>query len=626
MRYIGLFMIFCVPSKVNYLLLMAIFSISCLAANVEIESETNIQAYIDDAKNIQKTNPRLAYKMLDKAYSLAKSQSKPLIAGRALLEYAQTAKLNKRYLLAQQYLIRAEAVSTPLKDKALSVDILTNMSTVQRYLKDYDKSMAYVQRGLVIAHESHEPLLILKCLQSKGALLDKMKHYEKALEYYLLASRYISGATNEQVVRLLRSTANGYNKVNEFDSGVRYYRKALSVLEETDNSNEIPKTLVDLAKTQSKKGDYSEAIKNGKRALALSREHKQEEYTLQSLVALSIVYRKISSYEDSLVNGLEALDIFQKNNNYSGIAASAHSIGLSYLHLNQIEKGKEYFTQVLNLPIDKINIKYRAKAFRDLARLFFLEKKEQKALDLNRESLAVFEQIGDQNGVATVQKNLGYYYFSMGNLRESQKAYTHAITLFQQLHDVWNEADSTAQLAIVLVELDLDKAFELAEKSLTLAKQIEVKLIIETAYNALVLIEEKRGNYKKALFYARKKEAIINEIKTDTVNKRSAEMYIILDVEKKERAFEVLKREKSVISLELENKKSKVSLLEKEKKINELQQQNTLIIITVSIVMVALTLLVLGRIYLHINYPFIVVMAVGVIFLLYQCLHFLFQQ
>lgn len=595
------------------------FSFANLAEQrVEIEDKNNPQAYIDYAKSIQRTNPRVAHKVLDEASTLAKAQNKPELVGRALLEHAQTAKLNKNYLSAQQYLIRAEAMSNTLEDDELLVDIYTNMSSIQRYQENYDKSMDYVQKGLVLARESHEPHLIFKALQIKGALLEKMKRYEDSLEAYLLAQRYMSGVTHEQRVRLLRDTADAYNRLNEYDSAISYYGKAIKEIEGNNDIKELPRTLVELSKTHSKNGNFSKAIENGKRALSIAREYQQQTHILKSLVVLSIIYRKISSYEDSISNGLEALAIYQNNKDYDGIAASSNALGLTYSHLNQNDSAKAYFINVLELPTKEINAKYRAAALRDLGKLYFSDNQQQKAIKLSRESHHIYEKIGSRNGVATVQKNLGYFNFMLGNVQDAHNSYDASISLFHKLHDVWNEADSMAQLAIVLIEKDISKSITLANKSLTLAKEIGAKSVSETAYQALVLVEEKRGNYKKALFYARQKESIINEIKTDAINKRSAEMYIILDVEKKEKAFEILKRQKEVISLELDNKQAKLTLLEKEKRITELQKQNTLIIASVSIVAVMFALLIIGRVYFNMNYRFIVIVIIVLLALLYS--------
>ncbi|WP_448248182.1 tetratricopeptide repeat protein [Thalassotalea agariperforans] len=600
--------------RLFWVLLIAVFSLYCRAE----QAKENLQEYIDLAISLQKTKPAAAYSALEKAYLLAKKQNNTALIAKILLEQAQTAKLSRDYFLAQQYLNKAEDMLPILNSNELSVYILTNMSTIQLYLKNPDSSMEYVQRALAIASESREPKLIFRCLQIKGSLLQKIKRFDDSVTAFLSAQRYISSVPYTDQVSLLRDIANAYNKVNEHMSGIRYYKKALGVLTEQNELSAMPNTLIELAKTYAKIGDYSEALESAKRSLALAREYKEEKEELKSLVVLSIIYRKLSSYEEALHHGLEALAIYQKNDDINGIAAAANAVGLIYTHLEQAENSKSYFIQVINLPEHKINAKYRAAALRGLGKLIFMEEQNHRGLELSNEAFTIYEKIGDRNGVATVQKNIGYIYSQMGNLSEAILAYQTAITIFQSLSDVWNEAESKAYLSTVLVDVDIQQAVSFAQSSLALATQIGAKSIAVQAYSALILAEEKRENYQQALSYSKKKQALNDEIKTDAINQRLAEIHIILDIENKEKAFELLKREKAFISLELANKENQLHLLEKEKTITDLKTQNTYIILTIVTFCVLLCLVKMKRGNSNIRYGCIIAALILVTFLLYS--------
>ncbi|MGJ8679686.1 tetratricopeptide repeat protein [Paraglaciecola sp.] len=599
------------------ILFLVIVSCHLSARPVGKEDKNNPKAHIEYALSQQKSDPNEAYKALDYAYRLATEQNKQHLIVRVLIEQAQTAKLEKKYLMAEKYLFQAERVMLPLNNARLSVDMLSNMSSIQRYLKNYERSMDYIHRALVIARKSNEPSLVFKSLLIKGTLLQTMKRFEDAVTVYLLAQRHMSNETNRNVLRLYRNTANAYKNIKEFESSIRYYKKALAFLESNENEAAMPNTIIELAKTQAQIGQYSEAIENAKRSLTMARTLKNEKQILKSLSSLSIFYRKISSYEDALINGLEAIELNQKNNSINGLAASLNSIGLVYLHLNQSENAKAYFSQVIDIASAEINPKYRAAALRDLAKLLSADGQHNKAIELSNEAYEIYERVGDRSGLATVKKNIGYVYYQMGKETDAIQTYHTAITLFESLKDVWNQAETQAYLAIVYSNVDISESVSLAKNSLELANRIGAKALSELAYSALILAEEKRHNYKQALAYAKTKEALTDEIKTDTINKRSAEMYIILDVEKKERAFERLKREKSLISLELDNEKNKLSLLEKENKIAELQNKNTLLIASLIALCLIISVLVVGRVYLKTKYTtiFMVLLFVALILL-----------
>lgn len=608
------------PNRVIALLIITMSLISSgLVHSLEIadKDKNNAQAYIDYAISKQRSEPDKANEALEVAYQLAKKQQDLYLLTRSLLQFAQTAKLQKKYSVAEEYLLNAEGRISVVNDDELSVNVLTNMSTVQRYLTNYAESMKYVKKAKKIADKSRDSRLIFKSIMTEAKLLEKMKRYDDSITEYLSAQRYILGGSFSDRYRLLRGTANAYIKVNEHESAVRYYSKAVKLIEENNNHKNLSDTLNQLAKTQAKLGQFSLAIENSKRALSVAHEYKKEKDILKSYVVLSILYRKISSYEESLDVGLKAVALYQKRKDLNGVAASANSIGLVYTHLNQLENAKNYFQQVLDLPSDKIQAKYRAAALRDLGILVFTDD-PIKGLELSNESYAIYEKIFNRNGVATVQKNLGYIYHEMGRIDYAIDSYSSAITLFQSMNDVWNEAETKARLALVFIDSELKKSVVLAKSSLELAQSIGAKSLAEQAYGAFILIEEKKENYKQALAYAKIKEALVNEIKTDAINKRSAEMNIILNVEKKEREFERLKREKAVISLELDNQANRLSLLEKEKEITDLQAQNTMIIVSVIILTVILGLLVIARIYFNLKYKYVAIIVFMIIGIFYS--------
>lgn len=602
-----------------------LFIIACLfitttpqALTAEEFSPENAVKLIEYAISKQKNDPDTANNALEQAYYLANKQKNNLLIAKVRLEQAQTAKLQKDYFLAQQYLHKAEQLLPIVNDNGLAVQILTNMSSIQRYLKNFDSSMDYVQKALAIAKENQEPALIFKSLNIKGTLLKRMKRKEDSLSTYLSAQRYIANVNDEEKVRLFRDIAYSYNKLNEHESAIRYYNKALKTLTSTNNTKSLPKTLIELSKTQNKISLYANALENINLSLSIAREFKDEKYILKSLVVLSIIYRKLSSYEEALVYGLEALEIYQRKQDLNGIAAASNSIGLIYTHLNQKNNAKSYFEAVIKLPKQKIQAKYRAAALRDLGLLVFVNEKNKLGLNLSNDAFAIYEKLGDKKGVATVQKNMGYIYHQMGNLTEAMNSYNSAIHSFKNVNDLWDEAQTKAQLSLIMLENDIDKAIKLANESLKQASDIGAKSIEVEAYTSLILAEEKRGYYKKALAYAKHKEALINDIKTDSLNKRLAEMHIILDVEKKEKALEILKREKEVISLELNNKKNILSLLEKEKTINELKNQNTFIILCITATVVILCLFIIGRRYFNMQYRFILTTIAIVALLLFS--------
>lgn len=586
--------------------LVIIYSTSSFA-NPDIESN-DPQIYIDFAVGTQKHDPLSAMSALEKAYQLAvKQHNIPLIV-EVLLEQAQVATNQKDYLSAKSYLNKAQKIAEPLNDITIKVDILFNMASLQRKVKNYKPSMEFVEKALALAKENHKTTLVFKALRTKGELLKSLKRFDDSVRVYLLAQRYFSAVSEANQVKLYRDIANAYKKVNELDSSIRYFTKALKLLEVMNERTKMAKTLIDIAQIQAKIGRYTSAILNAKRSLEFAREYDNEKEQLKALVGLSTLYRKVSSYEKSLLHGLEALKIYKKKGDANGIAAAANSVGLIYVHLGQNDNASSYFDQVIDLPSDSTQEKYRAAALRELGKLYVMDEKAEKGLTISNQAFAIYEQIEDKNGVATVLKNIGYIHFKLGEVTQASNSYNTAIILFQELGDVWNEAATKTRLANLLIESNTAQATKLAQESLIHAYEIGAKSIAEEAYSVLILTEEKSGNFQQALNYAKKKASVINEIKADTITKRLAEIHIVLEAEKEELKLKEKKRKQALILSEESYQALSKSIHTKDDRIETLTDQRTALI-------AAIILLLLLKCYfqLQTRYTLLVVLAASVL-------------
>ena len=102
-----------------YLILTIIFSSNSFA----VEDKSTPEDYIKYGISKQKSDPDEANKALHKAYTLAKQKNNRTLMSKAILEQAQVAKLHKNYRIAQQYLSKAESISSSLDDIELQVTI-----------------------------------------------------------------------------------------------------------------------------------------------------------------------------------------------------------------------------------------------------------------------------------------------------------------------------------------------------------------------------------------------------------------------------------------------------------------------------------------------------------------------
>lgn len=529
-------------------------------------------------------------KLLD-AYNLSKKDKNHASTIEVILLQAKIAITQKDYYLAQQYLLRGERVLAHYDDDMAKVYVLSAMADVKRYLKEFDASQKYIDEAVFLARKSKKDELMFISLEIKGALEKSRKHYKEALETFIEVEQYAQEMPGQDVMRLYRNLAAMYSKQDSQALSARYYAKCVKLLEKMGNLRDIPENILDLAVTQRKMSLYDKALESANQALTMSRENEDEINELRALVVISVIYRRLSSYEEALTYAVQAYTMYEENKNYNGLASAANSIGSIYKNLDQNENSANYFERVLSLPEDSIQVKFRASALRELGSIVFYEGKHDEGIRRSQQSYNLFAQISDNNGVATVHKNLGKMYQSLNNIEKSLRSYYSAKEIFNSTGDNWNEAIIDSLLASLLAKTEPVKAIAYAEGSIEVAKAIKAKSILKTAYAALISAYEVQKNYKSALRYARSKERLVAQMKDDSMNKRIAEIYIVLDIKQKEKELQNFKRQQAITSLELNRKQAALDLLNKEQEISSLENKNTLFSIAI-----VLTLLMMAYI------------------------------
>jgi len=127
-----------------------------------------------------------------------------------------------------------------------------------------------------------------------------------------------------------------------------------------------------------------------------------------------------------------------------------------------------------------------------------------------KKALKIRETIGDKTGIAACYLDLGLNYYQKFNFRMSEKFYTRALHIFEEIGHQQNILYTLNNLGALYANYDLPKAEKFYLKALKKAKLIGAKRTIVYLHNNLGAIEYNRmmidqalKNYRQALKYAR---------------------------------------------------------------------------------------------------------------------------
>src|SRR6218665_221415 len=251
------------------------------------------------------------------------------------------------------------------------------------------------------------------------------------------------------------------------------YEKALQNLELSEkillkldsDKKEIKETL---AKTYGSKGiiyseqnNYAAALENGLQGLKIYEETKNELQISKLYNNIGVIYKSIDDKKNALEYLLKANQVSKKVDPQT-FAASASNIGYVYLNQGQLENAKTYFDESLGSYQENPNPRGLGELYNNYAQLYDQRKEPEIAKDNLKKAETEFLSIGDKFGLSDTYSLLAQIYFD---------------------------------------ENDLGRSLEFANKSLELAKELELTETTMNAEKLLSQIYHKKANQQLALLH-----------------------------------------------------------------------------------------------------------------------------
>lgn len=271
--------------------------------------------------------------------------------------------------------------------------------------------------------------------------------------------------SNPQKGKIYIALGNYYYDKNESSPfAYDYYYRGLREYSKDKDSIKMAKTLLRLAILEKNTRSYLKSKESCFKALELLN-NKETDFLESIYNNLGIVYNELKDVKSSVFYHQKALELRSKNNEQELILQSYNNIGTCYLENGFLKKAKSFYAAGLGYP--KQILEYFPKEYSRLldnnAYLKLLQGERDVLEDLLK-ALAIRDSINHQAGIVTSCLHLATYYQGMDDTKTSDfyasKAYRSAFA---------NKNYGDALLCLVVLESN----------------------------------SQKKGDYKKALEYAR---------------------------------------------------------------------------------------------------------------------------
>lgn len=280
------------------LLLLILASMDCLAnvGKKEWVQSDSIAVLLRSAQKNTYKKPELAEKLAMQAYEMAIAQNQAVEQGEALRIIGGTFYIRGDYDLALNHFLEAYQVFEETKDTLKMTRALSNLGLVYKSLEDYDRSLAYYNKGLKYCKTS-DTLTLSKIYNNIGVVYKRQLRYDSASYYFsksLLFKRHIGD--KKGVANTLTNLGNVAADRGENDKAITLFRQSLKLESELGNDEGEAKNLNNIANAHIRLGRLDSAIHYAELGLEIGRRLQTKIQIKESTEVLAQAYAQKNSY------------------------------------------------------------------------------------------------------------------------------------------------------------------------------------------------------------------------------------------------------------------------------------------------------------------------------------------
>ncbi len=203
-----------------------------------------------------------------------------------------------KYQQALNLYFEALKIAETQKYRQGEIRILSNISVILVFQKDYEKAIEYLEKGLAMQTDEAKRYTIYNNLGIVYKALNKadeaLIYYNKSIESSKLANEIYWQASALNNIGVI------YSSKEEYDKALEYFFKVEDIEKKTGNKKGLIGTYINIGVIKRSKSQYKEAIKWFLKADSLAQETKALYERKLINLNLSLTYEKWEKYEESI--------------------------------------------------------------------------------------------------------------------------------------------------------------------------------------------------------------------------------------------------------------------------------------------------------------------------------------
>jgi tetratricopeptide (TPR) repeat protein len=306
--------------------------------------------------------------------------------------------------------------------------------------------------------------------------------------------------------------------------------------------------------------DPVKAIGYTREALSLATEINDQKGVAASYNNLGVAYKNQGALDKSLEYYIRSLKIYDTLDNKEGIATTKNNIATIYSIKGDYGQAMKYLEESYNQLVELNDESRLVGSLNNLGNLHIDLQLYEKASGYFQKSYQLSEKLGQP--FADPMNNLGNVFFRQGNYQRAIDFYQKALVIEQKENNRLGILGIITNVGIAYTKANQPKqAMQYLTEAYTMAKELQAYRFVPDILRNKAENQFRLGDVKTAYFTLLKYDSAREKVFGEESSRNIAQMEMALNLQEKEKEFEILKKEAEIKTLALSNTRLFIILL-----------------------------------------------------------------
>lgn len=322
------------------------------------------------------------------------------------------------------------------------IKTLIEISEAYRFIS-FEKTMEAGTDAVSIADREGELELKAATLRSLGTSAFFISDFDLALEYYFEALKAYEQVKNyEGMAAIYNNIGLIERNMGNIDDAIDYFNKSIEYEETAGNKRGVAGTLDNIANLYMRQGLFDQALELYYRTYLIYEELGDAHFMAIQQYHMATVYWQWDDIDRVIDLNTEALKTFIAYDDYNHIGRTYNNLALVYFNeLEEFEKAIEYHHHAIDIRQQIGDLNGLAMSQSNLGLVYIKTGEFEKARSLLQSAAQTFRANDNSYGMVLTTFYKGFLEQSMGHHRQSVTHYDEAIALANafSIHEFYND-------------------------------------------------------------------------------------------------------------------------------------------------------------------------------------------